>query len=288
MKTFKISALMLAWVSVVAFSMSSCEKDDDPVKPPITPIVPGTDTTKVPTDTTKVPTDTTKVPISLGTVNLNMESVLGNQPLVLNVTQGTNANNETFKVTKFLYYVSNIQFTKTDGTVHAVPESYYLVNQADVASQNIALKDIPVGDYNKISYIVGVDSARNVAGAQTGALDPANAMFWSWNMGYIFLKLEGNSPQSTRAANAIVYHVGGFRAPNNAIRTVILNTPTGTNLLVRTDHQPEVHIKADVLKMFTGVTNTSFATSPGHAGGPGAVAIANNYASGMFSIERIN
>ena len=57
---------------------------------------------------------------------------------------------------------------------------------------------------------------------------------------------------------------------------------------MRADHKPEVHIEADVLKMFTGVSNVSFATSPGHTGGPGAVAIANNYAKGMFSIEHIH
>ncbi|WP_316930094.1 MbnP family protein, partial [Hymenobacter sp. IS2118] len=48
------------------------------------------------------------------------------------------------------------------------------------ASQLLALKDIPVGDYQSVSFTVGVDSARNVAGAQTGALDPNNGMFWTW------------------------------------------------------------------------------------------------------------
>ena len=250
---------MLAAAGILTFGLSSC--DDDDVKPDVPPT-------------------------GVGTVDLEMENVVGTQPLVLNVTQGTNANNETFKVTKFLYYVSNLKLTKTDGTVYAVPESYYLVNQADVTTHKIALKDIPAGDYNKISYIVGVDSARNVAGAQTGALDPANNMFWTWNSGYIYLKMEGTSAQSP--TGALTFHIGGFKSPNSAIRTVTLNTPANINLQVRNDHKPEVHIKADVMKMFSGVTPVRFADTYTVMGGPNVVPIANNYTSGMFEIEHIH
>jgi len=43
-------------------------------------------------------------------------------------------------------------------------------------------------------------------------------MFWTWNSGYIFFKLEGNSPVSTQPNGKIEYHIGGFQSPTSAIR----------------------------------------------------------------------
>ena len=66
--------------------------------------------------------------------------------------------------------------------------------------------------------MIGVDSARNTSGAQLGALDPANSMFWSWNSGYIFVRMEGNSPQSTQPYNKLQFHIGGFKGATNCIK----------------------------------------------------------------------
>ena len=55
----------------------------------------------------------------------------------------------------------------------------------------LELADIPNGEYTKVNYTIGVDAARNTEGAQDGALDLVNGMFWSWNTGYIFMKMEG-------------------------------------------------------------------------------------------------
>ena len=59
--------------------------------------------------------------------------------------------------------------------------------------------------------------------AQTDALDPVNAMFWAWNTGYIFLKLEGRSSFSKLPGNIFEYHIGGYKSPSNCIRTISLN-----------------------------------------------------------------
>jgi hypothetical protein len=51
-------------------------------------------------------------------------------------------------------------------------------------------------DITGIRFLLGVDSARNVSGIQTGALDPARGMFWTWNSGYVMAKIEGSSPSA--------------------------------------------------------------------------------------------
>jgi len=58
---------------------------------------------------------------------------------------------------------------------------------------------------------------------QKGVLDPVKGMFWAWNTGYIFLKLEGKSTYSKSPSNIFEYHIGGFKQPNNCIRQVTLD-----------------------------------------------------------------
>ncbi len=227
-----------------------------------------------------------------GEFDIEFEHTVGATPLVLNTQNYATPAGDQFTVTTFRYYISNIKLTRTDGTQYAQPESYYLVDAAVEASQHLTLKNVPTGDYSGITFTVGVDSARNVAGAQTGALDPNNGMFWTWNSGYIYTKFEGTSPQAPHAAGAaqggLVFHIGGFQKPNNTIRTVSPAFPSGVNLLIRTDHTPEIHFDVDLLKLFTGPTTVRFATLSNTMGGPNSVLVANNYAQGMFSIEHIH
>lgn len=249
----KFSALWIA-LAVIAFSFSSCDNDDDDPA------------------------------ASTGKLDIEMENTVGTAPLVLNTGNYTTEAGDRFTVTTFNYYISNIKLTKSDGSTFAQPESYYLVKQSEEESRHFTIPDVPVGDYTGITFTIGVDSARNVAGAQTGALDPSNNMFWSWNSGYIFLKMEGTSPDSRN--NALVFHVGGFMKPYNAIRTV---SPSfnGKTMMVRADHTPEIHFRADVLKLFTGM-RFSDAGSTSHSAGANAVRVADNYSAGMFTVDHIH
>ena len=240
----------------------------------------------------KEDSDETKPTNQVGTLDLEFEQTVGTAPLALSTQTYATPAGDQFKVTTFRQYISNVTLTKADGSKYTVPESYYLLDAAVAASRHLSLKDIPVGDYKALSFTVGVDSTRNVSGAQTGALDPNNGMFWTWNSGYIYTKFEGTSPQAPRAAGVaeggLVFHIGGFKSPNNTIRTVSLPFATGTTLLVRTDHSPEIHLNVDVLKMFTGSTTVRFAALSNTMGGANSVLVANNYAAGMFSVEHIH
>lgn len=103
------------------------------------------------------------------TFTIEFENQVNGSPLVLNSTTYKNAKGEDFKINVFKYYVSNIKLSKADGTTYLIPESYFLIDAAKEESTNITLKDVPTGDYTKIEYTIGVDYARNFAGAQTGA-----------------------------------------------------------------------------------------------------------------------
>jgi hypothetical protein len=220
--------------------------------------------------------------------SIEFENQVNGSPLVLNTTTYKNAKGEDFKINVFKYYVSNIKLSKADGTTYLIPESYFLIDASKAESTNITLKDIPTGDYTKIEYTIGVDYARNFAGAQTGALDPINGMFWTWNSGYIFVKLEGTSPQSTATGNAITFHIGGVTDPNNTIRTFTTKINAANPLRIRTDGKPNMHFIVNVAALFTGKTDVSFATLNMTMGGANSVIVANNYANGLFRLDHIH
>ncbi len=222
--------------------------------------------------------------ITTGQVNLEFEHLVGNEALVLNPQQYTNANGDQFQITTFKYYISNIVLTKADGTTYKQPESYYLVDEDRPDSKLITLKDVPGGEYTGLTFTVGVDSVRNVSGAQTGALDPAQGMFWSWNTGYIFMKLEGYSPQSEKGG--LTFHIGGFKTPNNTIRTLSPNL-NGSKMLVAAGKAPQVHLKVDVLEMFQTPQIIKFADLSTSMGGPASVTVADNYRD-MFRVDHIH
>lgn len=228
--------------------------------------------------------DPEPTPAMPGNITLEFEHVVGGSPLVLDAQEYTNANGDQFKVSRFKYYISNIIFKKADGTEYKQPESYYLIDESVPASKLISIKDVPAGEYTQLTFTIGVDSVRNVSGAQTGALDATNGMFWSWKTGYVFVKLEGSSPQSENGG--IVFHIGGFNTPHNTIRTI---SPALDNkkIQVAGGKAPQVHFKVDALKMFQGVNTIKFAEVSTTMGGPNSVKVADNYVT-MFTVDHIH
>src|SRR5688572_26051549 len=118
------------------------------------------------------------VPLS-NSVEINITNMAGNQVLAINTGTYINQNSDTFYLTTYRYYISNIKLKREDGFVYTEPESYRIIEGNDSSSCKFSLQNVPLGNYNSIEFIIGVDSARNCNGAQTGALDPLADMYWS-------------------------------------------------------------------------------------------------------------
>lgn len=189
---------------------------------------------------------------------------------------------DTLKITKLRYYISNIKLKKTDNTWWSQPESYYLVDPIVSNGNLLEIKDVPTGDYTEISYTIGVDSLRNVSGAQNGALSTVNEMFWSWKSGYIFYKIEGSYKNGT--AGTFAYHIGGFSGPNNAL--MIKTHSLGGAMMIKPTSVPQIHLGVDVSKVFQGSIkpkDVSNVMMPGS----NALIISTNY-SGGFEFEHLH
>lgn len=228
---------------------------------------------------------------STGKLNIAFENVVGTQALVFGSPYTTLAGDQ-FTVNKFNYLISNVKLTKADGSTWAEPESYHLVKQSDGNSRAFTIDNVPAETYSKVIFTIGVDSARNSSGAQTGALAQDNDMYWNWNSGYIFLKLEGTASQSP--TGVFTYHVGEYRRPYNSLRTVTLPLPSGTaSLQISADKTPTLHLKADVLRIFAGPKPVRLAQmyrtshDPRTSQDSSGVKLAMNYAAGMFHIDHV-
>lgn len=221
-----------------------------------------------------------------GRLSVEFDNTAGAADLLLNTGTYINAANESFSVTKLKYYVSNFVFTKTDGTVFTVPQdsSYFLIDESIAASHKSNFR-VPEGEYVSLSFTLGVDSLRNTMdiSKRTGVLDPAAAaadMYWGWNSGYIFFKIEGKS--TAAASGSFEYHVGGFggyssATPNNVKRITLDLTARGS-AKVTAARGANIHLFADVTKVFKGNTVMSFATlAQIHSAVP-AIPVANNCA----------
>jgi hypothetical protein len=230
-------------------------------------------------------------PRTSGSVLVDLTNVVGSVNLdETGATWYTNASGESFSVTRLKYYLSNFELIRNDEVKYKLENGYFLVDESNQASTVLELPDVPAGQYDKIRFLIGVDSARNVSGAQTGALDPANGMFWTWSTGYIFYKLEGKSPASANVDSTFNYHIAGFRESNNtnSLRWVELSF-NGSTLTVDGDREAEVHIFADHLRFFDGPPNQMTITGNYNVmtPGPRAQEFADNYAQ-LFRFDHLH
>jgi hypothetical protein len=124
--------------------------------------------------------------------------------------------------------------------------------------------------FDAIQFNVGIDSVTNVAGAMGGDLDPTNGMYWTWQSGYINIKLEGRSNKCVTRNNAFTFHLGGYQFPFNALQNVILPI----------QQREQINVVVDLQKFFTSfdLTTQNQIMSPGKS----AIFLSNQFST-IFS-----
>lgn len=198
----------------------------------------------------------------------------------------TNYWKEKYTVSTFKFYVSKFDLINTDSnrTYHLNTDKYYLVDAADSTTWDVKLLAQPF-IYNRISFLIGVDSARNVSGSQKGALDPAKGMYWSASAGYIMAKLEGRSPVAP--GNAFQYNIGGFSRDSSVLRKPTLLFPFGQFLQITAGKKSVINADANVNAWFFNPRQVKLKETPTcNSPGPLAVSISENY-SKMFNVTAV-
>ncbi len=77
---------------------------------------------------------------------------------------------------------------------------------------------------DRFRVLLGVDSLIQVSGAAGGDLDPSHGMYWTWQSGYIHLKVEGVFHAAEGAEIPFNYHIGGFEGKQNTLQTISIDS----------------------------------------------------------------
>ena len=224
-----------------------------------------------------------------GSVILNIDNVIGNQNLEFDKTYSI-ASGEKYTIKKLKYYLSNIQFMKSDGSVTTLQQdsSYFLVDESNSASMILSLPQVEIGKYLAIRLMIGVDSAKSMAPLEKrrGVLDMSGLgqdMYWTWNQGYIFFKMEGIYTDFSGKNDDYTYHIGGFGNNGSSLNNIkVITIPLGsTECEVSEDKKLTINLIADISKVFNGKKEITIVDHPIITFSPFSIDIADNYSEMM-------
>ncbi len=135
-------------------------------------------------------------------------------------------------------YLSNFVFLKNEAVVYEEKNSRRLLDLEDTNSLNMKFQLPEKLDFDALAFDLGIDSLTNVSGAMGGDLDPTKGMFWTWQSGYVNVKLEGFFEKCATRNHEFQFHLGGYLAPFQSVQPVQLSVSKKENLRLQLDLAP--------------------------------------------------
>ena len=131
-------------------------------------------------------------------------------------------------VDRFSFYISHLKFYAQGVLIDEDAEP--LMIHVCENSRKLA---IPT-QCDSITFTLGIDSVIQEQGPMAGHLDPIHGFYWTWQSGYIHLKLEGRLLTDKNLKETIMpftLHLGGYRGINNCIINCGLSRKPGFNTM---------------------------------------------------------
>jgi len=151
-------------------------------------------------------------------LQLSFAPTFGGEPLVLDTSIGA----KDMVIESFRCYISQLELYNGNTPVYAEKNSFHLLDAAVETSLMLSL-DVPEGlVFDVIHFSVGIDSLTHEAGVFGGDLDPMHGMYWTWQSGYLNVKLEGSANNCPGRNNKFSLHLGGYQQAFNALQMVSL------------------------------------------------------------------
>jgi hypothetical protein len=185
-------------------------------------------------------------------IKFNINS--GTSPLQYNTNY--TVNGVTIQYTDVRFYISQPVFSSGAETVEF--KDAYFLGDASSSDNTFVVGDVGKRTIDGIAFGFGVDSSRNTqAGSRAvpaysypldHALSSGNNMYWAWNPGYIWMKLEGKMDANADLdfadpGESFSIHTG----VNNAYRFV-----SRTFVFTMNDAPKTIQVDMDINKFFTG------------------------------------
>ncbi|MCS6992026.1 MAG: hypothetical protein NZL95_09245 [Chitinophagales bacterium] len=184
-------------------------------------------------------------------VTLHLHTMVGSKAADYTSTF-TSESGRAFTLSDLRYYLSNFVLIKEDGSEVPIAGTVILASPNE---HEWELGTAPSGHYSGIRFLVGLDSVTNHGDP---SVYPANhplapqtpSIHWSWNTGYIFMKIEGKvdtTLSATGTPNAdFYYHIGlDQMAREVTIRDMHVHIEKGG--------ENSFHVAFDLLKALKGV-----------------------------------
>lgn len=119
-----------------------------------------------------------------------------------------NTAGNIYSVHNINMYISNITLKRDDGTIYISKKIFY-IDPSQISKTSFQLDSIPKGNYLEISYLIGIDSLRNIDFGLETTIDNLN-MAWPTAMGggYHFIKIEGHYMDTANTIQGYAIHLG--------------------------------------------------------------------------------
>lgn len=129
-------------------------------------------------------------------------------------------NTDTLQIDKLELLLSNFYFLQDGKIVDSLQKKFHRISSTDSSSFQLVSQRSNSNPFNSIRFTFGIDSLTHSLGVLGGDLDPMYGQYWTWQSGYIFLKLEGTSPSCPARKNKFQFHIGGYQVPFVAFQTI--------------------------------------------------------------------
>ncbi len=170
------------------------------------------------------------------TINISVSPIINGKNLILDKTYSFGEDSVT--ITKCRFYLSQITFLREGQLVFSDATPAHLFDYNRVGKTQIRISCPESISFDAIQFLVGIDSAMNVSGALDGDLDPTKGMYWTWQSGYVNVKLEGLISYTKSDNNEFEYHLGGYLTPNYAAQAVRFELENSDRIQVEVDLNP--------------------------------------------------
>ena len=178
------------------------------------------------------------------------------------------------QIDELRFYLSHFRFYKKGKWVLTEPNSYHLVDARIVKSREIRIENEKNLDFDEMKFNLGIDSATNVSGAMGGDLDPTKGMYWTWQSGYINLKLQGKSDLCKTRNREFQFHLGGYLGSDNALQE--------RSFAVNSEKEIKILFDSEIFLGKVDLTHQNHVMSPKKA----AVILSHDAAQAFFLFEK--
>ncbi|MDX1943256.1 MAG: MbnP family protein [Saprospiraceae bacterium] len=154
-----------------------------------------------------------------GTLELNFKGSFGDESLMMYAKDYAYEAGMKVKFQLFRFYLSDISVARSTFEYNTIISDVEIVDfkdiQSDAAAQNgftVRIKNVPIGNYIGLNMGLGVSPKLNkTQPGDYSSSHPLSGNYWSWALGYVFTKIEGNADVDGdgQLTDKLTFHVGG-------------------------------------------------------------------------------